>query len=423
MPRFTGQNKKRIDPRYFLNELVDPEDEDTTPGSTTTLKNVVLDIAGIIPGVGEIADLANAIDYASKGDYLFAALSLISVIPELGDIIGKGTKLAILIGKAGKSVKKVKTLASKHRIVANKILDKATESDNETLKKHAPKMKEAFNIFARGGSTRTSDAAEEEVLSEGKPSPAFIKSWKAAGSPKRGSDEYRMWFNGQRKTDMANAQKQPQQAGDNNELGQAKAQLRREKAKLAQMKKDQLKKKLAMKYLKMQGKDPYDPKSGLKGLMASKSVEELKKGIAKASTLKQPAGPEQGGQDLKGGGNEKEKAKFQAMCAKKGMQVSGDSPGKYRCVKTQAGGAASPKTITGAELVKRGIWTKSRCPECQYGVENGVPFIINNGKKKKFNPKSRQGRQVLRAMAGKKAPPRRRKKKPNWRPLPDVDLS
>jgi hypothetical protein len=40
-----------------------------------------LDVAGLIPVVGEFADLANAGIYLVQGDYAMAGCSLISVIP------------------------------------------------------------------------------------------------------------------------------------------------------------------------------------------------------------------------------------------------------------------------------------------------------------------------------------------------------
>lgn len=45
-------------------------------------------------------DAANAIDYAEKGEYLFAALSIISMVPEIGDAVGKEGKLAVWFTKA-----------------------------------------------------------------------------------------------------------------------------------------------------------------------------------------------------------------------------------------------------------------------------------------------------------------------------------
>jgi len=79
-----------------------------------TVGHVALDVAGLIPGYGEPADLANALWYAKKGQYLNSALSLISLIPEIGDALGKGTKylgksssfIAKLIAKHGPTVAK-----------------------------------------------------------------------------------------------------------------------------------------------------------------------------------------------------------------------------------------------------------------------------------------------------------------------------
>lgn len=45
----------------------------------------VLDVAGFIPGVGAVADLANAGLYAAEGDYANAALSAAAAVPGIGD--------------------------------------------------------------------------------------------------------------------------------------------------------------------------------------------------------------------------------------------------------------------------------------------------------------------------------------------------
>jgi CHASE3 domain sensor protein len=63
---------------------------------------VGLDAAGLIPGVGEIFDGINALVSLVRGDYVNAALSLISMIPAAGDIVGKGGKLAIYLSKLSK---------------------------------------------------------------------------------------------------------------------------------------------------------------------------------------------------------------------------------------------------------------------------------------------------------------------------------
>ena len=58
----------------------------------------ILDILGLVPGIGEPFDGINAIIYLLRGDYGYAALSLIACIPILG-IGATGGKLA------GKTVK------------------------------------------------------------------------------------------------------------------------------------------------------------------------------------------------------------------------------------------------------------------------------------------------------------------------------
>ncbi len=138
----------------------------------TSAYNIALDVVGLIPGVGEIADIANAVDYARKGDYLFSALSLISIIPELGDLVGKGGKVAIALsklGKGGKAMSKAGQSAVKNKkftdtsdyivklkkvLTANQdlidgVFEKAAEIDNEELQTHLPRIREAVNLFIR----------------------------------------------------------------------------------------------------------------------------------------------------------------------------------------------------------------------------------------------------------------------------------
>lgn len=77
---------------------------------------VGLDVLGLVPGLGEPFDAANAAISIIRGRPLNAVLSMISVIPVYGDIIGKGSKLLLHAAKTGlKTAKwgaKVHTLAS-----------------------------------------------------------------------------------------------------------------------------------------------------------------------------------------------------------------------------------------------------------------------------------------------------------------------
>ena len=153
--------------------------------------HLALDVVGLIPGVGEIADATNAVWYAGeaaresdpeekKSKYLMAALSLVSVIPVVGDAVGKGGKLAVYIAKgakalkgtgkvgraaakgmvkgtkavrkatsvAGPKVKKAQEAVKKNKRLIDKVLTKASE--NEKLAPHVTGMKDAINDF--GGS-------------------------------------------------------------------------------------------------------------------------------------------------------------------------------------------------------------------------------------------------------------------------------
>lgn len=163
------------------------EKEDDKEKETTWL-NIAFDILGFVPVVGEVFDLYNAVDYAKKGKYLFSAFSLISVIPEVGDIVGKGGKIGVwisskfpkfaqfartagpTIGKVTKPAKKAKAVsagikAAKKVIGPNKSdkltskmkkhkskLDKAFDAmkDDEKIGEYIPEIKKAFNDFLDG---------------------------------------------------------------------------------------------------------------------------------------------------------------------------------------------------------------------------------------------------------------------------------
>ena len=69
------------------------------------LKHFAMDVVGLIPGIGDPADIANGLSYAAEAQreqdpttkaekYLYAALSFISAIPEpISDAVAKGIKM------------------------------------------------------------------------------------------------------------------------------------------------------------------------------------------------------------------------------------------------------------------------------------------------------------------------------------------
>ena len=51
-----------------------------------------LDVIGLIPGIGEFADGINGLISIGRGDMTGAALSFVSMVPGIGDVVGKGGK-------------------------------------------------------------------------------------------------------------------------------------------------------------------------------------------------------------------------------------------------------------------------------------------------------------------------------------------
>ncbi len=65
--------------------------------------HTVLDVAGFIPGVGAVADLANAAIYAAEGDWANAGWGAVALIPLVGDglaLLKKGGKAIGALDKA-----------------------------------------------------------------------------------------------------------------------------------------------------------------------------------------------------------------------------------------------------------------------------------------------------------------------------------
>ena len=102
-----------------------------------------LDVIGFIPFVGAPADLTNAYLYATKKEYLMAALSVISVIPAFGDVIALSGKAVVKLGaKAATEATKVGRLITKNW----KSIEKVFKGLEKTplIGKYVPQMKIAL---------------------------------------------------------------------------------------------------------------------------------------------------------------------------------------------------------------------------------------------------------------------------------------
>ena len=93
--------------QYILETL---ERQNITEVSAMDAIHLGLDVAGMVPGIGAVADLTNAGLYAAKGQKGMAALSLAAAIPGAGLAAG-ATKIAKGVSKLGKTAAASKTAA------------------------------------------------------------------------------------------------------------------------------------------------------------------------------------------------------------------------------------------------------------------------------------------------------------------------
>jgi len=124
------------------------------------LPHIGLDVLGLVPGFGEAADLTNAGLYAKKGEYLMAALSVISMIPAVGDAIGKSGKIGMYMSKFGakggtKAGGAMAKLLSKHMPKINKIL--SSLKSNKLIGKYVDDMAKAVTKYADDIGTKAAD--------------------------------------------------------------------------------------------------------------------------------------------------------------------------------------------------------------------------------------------------------------------------
>jgi hypothetical protein len=92
--------------------------------------NTVLDVVGLFDPTG-VADVTNAVIYATQGNYTFAILSAISVIPYIGDAIAKPL---LFLGRSSKIIKAsdraILLLRQGDRLGAERILSVLTKKSS-----------------------------------------------------------------------------------------------------------------------------------------------------------------------------------------------------------------------------------------------------------------------------------------------------
>ncbi|MDP9190336.1 MAG: DUF6310 domain-containing protein [Acidobacteriota bacterium] len=111
-----------------------------------------LDVAGVVPGFGEIADGINAVIYVAEGRYAEAAISAAAMVPIVGDLgkIGKWTV------KAGKEIAEVGT----ESVVKHGVKETAQQVEKEVVERE---VKEVAEEGAEGAAKQADEAAVKKT--------------------------------------------------------------------------------------------------------------------------------------------------------------------------------------------------------------------------------------------------------------------
>ncbi|WP_445477719.1 RHS repeat-associated core domain-containing protein [Lysinibacillus irui] len=120
--------------------------------------SLALDVAGFIPGIGTIADIANAGISLARGDYMGAAMNLVGAVP----IVGDAAKTAYKAKKAAK----VAEAANKTAKAADKAVDasKAVKGMKAAYTK-VSKTLDTVSAVANKGSKSVKTAADKVIAS------------------------------------------------------------------------------------------------------------------------------------------------------------------------------------------------------------------------------------------------------------------
>jgi Bacterial EndoU nuclease len=128
--------------------------------SVTEVGHAALDVVGLVPVVGEAADLANAGWYAAEGNYADAALSAAGAIPFVGwgAATAKGAKYGERAVDAGRTAMK----ASDEAVEAGTTATKAADDAAAAGKAPEPEAGDAGGpVDPPGGGRKTAGGADE----------------------------------------------------------------------------------------------------------------------------------------------------------------------------------------------------------------------------------------------------------------------
>ncbi len=155
---------------------------DHPPMSLSEQLHLLLDVIGMIPGFGEVADGINAVFYAAEGDYVSAGISAAAMLPIAGWVAAggkvvkrglvKGTKVAVeMFGKAVKEVTEgiAKELIVRYsRKLGSEVFEKMSRDAFERYVKECVEdyTKEAAERIAKQGSESVTKESIEKISKE-----------------------------------------------------------------------------------------------------------------------------------------------------------------------------------------------------------------------------------------------------------------
>ncbi|MFR9780772.1 polymorphic toxin-type HINT domain-containing protein, partial [Micromonospora sp. MS34] len=126
--------------------------------SWSDIGHAALDVAGMVPVIGEVADVANGIWYAAEGNYVDAALSLASAIPLAGNAVA-----AAKLAKTGKKIADgIDTARDIEKAAENaKSIEKGVEGATDASK--AAPSRAPCNSFVPGTKVLLADGSTKAI--------------------------------------------------------------------------------------------------------------------------------------------------------------------------------------------------------------------------------------------------------------------
>ena len=186
----------KIPKEYWIRDNSENSKSELNENMASEVGHIVLDIAGMVPVLGEYPDIANAAWYVIEAEkhrredngyeasfaYLFALLSVASlagaVAPIIGDLVPKGGKYAAqvlrLVGymaKGGEQAKALRTTLQGRKAQVDAVVKMAGSKDSR-LKDAAPYMMGSLSLFASGEMPQQGEGTEtleQAASSEGAP--------------------------------------------------------------------------------------------------------------------------------------------------------------------------------------------------------------------------------------------------------------